>query len=235
MKEKVVMVEYTQQVSVDVVIFSLINEQLCVLMAKRASHPFASYWSLPLGEIDHRLDDDLEQTAKRNIKSLLALETPYLEQVQTIGGNSRDPRGWSVSVVYYSLIYTHHHTFSGASLKWMTLKEALSQKLAFDHQQIIENCFHRLQNKSLYTSLPIFLLPEEFTLTELQKTYELILGIKMEKKSFRRRLLDAGFLKETGNLRHANHRPASLYRLAQPVPYYFARIIEGVRDNKNLD
>ncbi len=224
------MSDFNAQLSVDVVIFSLVNEQLCILMTKRQTEPFQASWSLPLGEIKTTLDANLEQTAKRNINSLLALETPYLEQVQTIGNNTRDPRGWSLSVVYYSLVYTESELLDN-QMKWMTLSEALSLKLAFDHQQIIENCLHRLQNKSLYTSLPIFLLPDEFTLTDLQKTYELVLGIKMEKKSFRRRLLDAGFLQETGHSRHANHRPALLYRLTQRQPYYFARIIEGVRVN----
>ncbi|MGD9592384.1 MAG: NUDIX domain-containing protein [Candidatus Berkiella sp.] len=234
MKEKVVMDDFNSQLSVDVVIFSLINEQLCVLMTKRQTQPFQERWSLPMGEIKITLDATLEQTAKRNIKSLLGLETPYVEQVQTIGNNKRDPRGWSVSVVYYSLVYTQNAVPSN-DMKWMTLKEVFSQTLAFDHQSIIESCLHRLQNKSLYTSLPIFLMPDEFTLTDLQKTYELVLGIKMEKKSFRRRLIDAGFLQETGQTRHANHRPALLYRLAQRQPYYFARIIEGVRDSKNID
>lgn len=226
--------DFNVSISVDVVIFSLVNEQLSVLVTQRQEQPFQGDWSLSLGEIKTDCDTNLEEAAKRNIKSLLGLETPYLEQVQTIGSNTRDPRHWSVSVVYYSLVHAPS-AVTALNMKWMTIHEALSKKLAFDHQHIIENCLHRLQNKSLYTSLPIFLMPEEFTLTDLQKTYELVLGIKMEKKSFRRRLLDAGFLQETGHSRHANHRPALLYRLAQRQPYYFARIIEGVRDSKNID
>ncbi|MBS0286118.1 MAG: NUDIX hydrolase [Proteobacteria bacterium] len=223
--------------TVDVVVFSIVNEQLCTLMIKRQRAPFQGNWALPRAEINPKLDASLEFTAKRNIKLLLDVDTPYLEQVQTIGNNERDPRGWSVSVVYYSLIAENAFPVkeNAQPLKWMTINETLSKALSFDHQHIIENCYHRLQNKSLYTSLPIFLLPEEFTLTELQKTYELVLGIKMEKKSFRRRLLDAGFLQETGRMRHANHRPALLYRLSERQPYYFARIIEGVRDSKNID
>ncbi len=225
------------RLSIEVVVFSLVKEQLCILMQYRDNAPFGQGWALPQAQIDAQADNNLEQTAKRHIKDLLNVEAPYLEQVQTIGNNTRDPRGWSVSVLYYSLIYSQDIIAAQDKhkLKWMTVKEALSTQLSLDHQQLIENCYHRLQNKSLYTSLPIFLLAEEFTLTELQKTYELVLGIKMEKKSFRRRLLDAGFLQDTGHFKHANHRPASLYQLKERQPYYFARIIEGVRDSKNMD
>lgn len=223
-------------ISVDLVIFSLIEEQLCTLMIKRETSPFADCWALPIGLVAPLQEANLEQTAKQKVKSLLNLDIPYLEQVQTIGNNQRDPRGWSIAVVYYGLL--SGSDLSGTDtdlLKWMTIPKALSCKLAFDHPQIIKNCLHRLKNKSLYTSLPIFLLPQEFTLTDLQKTYELILGFKMEKKSFRRRLLDAGFLQETGHSRHANHRPALLYRIPSSKPYFFPRIIEGVREARGTE
>ncbi len=231
--------ESSPRLTVDLVLFSLVEEQLCTLMVKRKDPPFENCWALPATEVDTHRDSSLEQTAKRNVKRLTGFETPYLEQVQTIGNDFRDPRGWSITVVYYGLVSSgqmlHANQSNWEAMKWMSVSDALSGELSFDHQHLIESCLQRLQNKSLYTSLPIFLLTEEFTLTELQKTYELILGFKMEKKSFRRRLLDAGFLEETGQSRHANHRPALLYRLSQRQPYFFARIIEGVRDSKNIE
>ncbi|MBS0289948.1 MAG: NUDIX hydrolase [Proteobacteria bacterium] len=221
--------------TVALVVFSLIEQQLCILMEKQKEPPFLHGWGLVTCTVDCQQDASLEQTAKRHVKALTGVETPYLEQVQTIGNKLRDPRGWSIVVVYYSLIANEFKQATKQNTTWMPIAKALACELAFDHRQLIESCLHRFQNKSLYTSLPIFLLAPEFTLTDLQKTYELILDIKMEKKSFRRRLLDAGFLQETGQTRRANHRPATLYRLAQLQPYYFARIIEGVRDSKNME
>lgn len=215
---------------VHVVIFSIVNEGLCALMVQRKQEPFASCWALPTTEVDTTMDDSLEQSASRILKQFTGLDTPYLEQVLTIGNQSRDPRGWSVGVVYYCLVANHQLANSLLlPIRWMNTAQVGNAILAFDHAQVLESCLARFQNKSLYTSLPIFLLKDEFTLTELQKAYEVVLGFKMEKKSFRRRLLDAHFLEETGNSRRANHRPAQLYRLAQPQPYFFARIIEGAR------
>jgi 8-oxo-dGTP diphosphatase len=218
------------RLTVDLVIFALHQEELSVLLVKRQQAPFAHHWTLPATEVDTQQDVNLEYTVKRKLKELTALETPYVEQVQTLGNQNRDPRGWSVTVVYYSLV-----SHADPKMHWTPLKAALKMPLAFDHQQIIESALQRFQNKALYTSLPIFLLPAEFTLTELQKAYEAVLGFKMEKKSFRRRLQDAGFLQETGNIRRAKHWPASLYRLTHLQPYYFARIIEGVRESRDLD
>ncbi|MFI4937630.1 MAG: NUDIX domain-containing protein [Candidatus Berkiellales bacterium] len=229
------------QITLEVVLFALYEQRLCLLLIKRESAPFLDAWSLPLGEIDLVQDQCLEDSAKRKLKTLLGVDIPYLEQVQTVGNENRDPRGWSVSIAYYGLLSCDEITnfperqsrSKRGEARWVPIDEAMKNPLAFDHQRIIENCLQRFQNKSLYTSLPIFLLPTEFTLTELQKCYEAILGFKIEKKSFRRRLLDAGFLQETGNIRRASHRPALLYRLAHQQPYFFPRIIEGVRDSRH--
>ncbi len=192
-------------------------------------------WKLPEGEIKPTLDANLHEGAKRIVKEHLGMDTPYLEQVQTIGSHDRVPGQWAININYYSLISTHEDEMieNPFSSKWQKVADLNAMNTALDHDEIIEACLRRFQNKSLYTSLPIFLLPTEFTLTELQRIYEIVLGFKMEKKSFRRRLLDAGFLEETGNIRRASHRPAQLYRLAHLQPYFFARIIEGVRENRH--
>lgn len=223
------------RMTLDLVVFALYKQELCFLTLKRKEPPFEDVWSLPATQIDPIVDEDLEHAAKRLLKKLTGLDAPYLEQVQTLGNKDRDPRGWAVTVVYYSLISCQHIDVvqNDPSLCWMPVKK--QKQLAFDHSFIVESCLQRLHNKCLYTSLPIFLLEEEFTLTDLQKIYEVILGFKMEKKSFRRRLLDAGFLKETGNIRRANHRPAQMYRLSHKHPYFFARIIEGARESKGVD
>lgn len=225
--------------TVDTVVFAIHEEKLCVLVVKRQEPPFVGRWALPASKVDISIDENLEQTAKRCLKQRFGVDIRYLEQVQTLGNNHRDTRGWSVAVVYYGIVQAHHSpsTFfcENHELTWLPVDEALNNILAFDHQLIVESCLSRFQNKSLYTSLPIFLLSDEFTLTDLQRTYEMVLGFKMEKKSFRRRLLDAGFLQETGHWRRASHRPALLYRLSQHQPYFFQRIIEGVRDSKSIE
>lgn len=218
--------------SITVVVFSIVDDTLTVMMQKPCEEAVA-VWRLPEDLINTSLDHSLEHATKRIVRIQMGMETLYLEQVQTIGNSHRVPEQWSVSVNYYCLVSQNDIVTnpSMAIRKWIPLCDLFKTNIAFDHREIIEACLQRFQNKSLYTSLPIFLLPKEFTLTELQKTYEIVLGFKVEKKSFRRRLLDAGFLEETGNIRRASHRPAQLYRLAHPQPYFFPRIIEGVRQS----
>lgn len=212
----------TPTLTITLVIFSIIQGELAVLIEEK---------SLPVTAIDPTIDSSLEQAAQRLFKQCLDTQALYLEQVQTIGFDNRIPGEWSVTVNYYGLT-TSLACHADLKKQWIKLSDLAMCDLILDHQAIIQACLRRFQNKSLYTSLPIFLLPVEFTLTELQRTYETVLGFKMEKKSFRRRLLDAGFLEETGNIRRASHRPAQLYRLAHPQPYFFARIIEGVREGR---
>lgn len=216
--------------SITVVVFSIVEDTLTVMMQKPLGE-IKTTWSLLEDNIKPALDSRLDHAVKRIFKNQMGMETLYLEQVETIGNDYRVPQRWSVSVNYYCLVSQSDIAFNqpGENRKWIPISDLPDAPIAFDHREIIESCLQRFQNKSLYTSLPIFLLPKEFTLTELQKTYEIVLGFKVEKKSFRRRLLDAGFLEETGNIRRASHRPAQLYRLAHPQPYFFPRIIEGVR------
>lgn len=218
------------QVTVNVVAFSLHANQLCVLLVKNVGTP-TNAWHLPESLIEIEQDHCLEDAAKRALKIPSGLEALYLEQVQTKGSKDRLPDSWSVAVVYYALV-RNTKIKDHDNLCWIPVSEILSSSLAFDHQTLIEESIQRFQNKSLYTSVPIFLLPSEFTLTEVQKAYETVLGFKIEKKSLRRRLLDANFLQETGNIRRASNRPAQLYSLASHQPYFFARIIEGAREPK---
>ncbi|MFC3150364.1 hypothetical protein ACFOEK_04945 [Litoribrevibacter euphylliae] len=114
---------------------------------------------------------------------------------------------------------------------WVPVKAVVNNySLTFDHQHILNVCYERLQNKVQYTSLPIHLLPDSFTLTELQTTFEIILEKTVEKKSFRRRILEANIIEETGDMRTGNSRPAKLYRLRKESSnHYFTRNIEGPR------
>lgn len=144
---------------------------------------------------------------------------PYLEQLATVSGASRDPRGWSASVVYYALV--NAETLRSRGREAHTLLDVSSvagAQLAFDHAQIIEQAVTRLRNKAAYSALPCYLLPEQFTLAELQRTYEQVLGEGLDKSSFRRKLAALAFLEEVpGVSQGGQHRPAQLYRLRQPA------------------
>lgn len=180
------------QVHVNVVTFALHAGHLCVLLVKNGNPLAGSLWHLPESIIDTVQDHSLEDAARRALKSPSDLEALYLEQVQTKGSKERLPAGWSLAVVYYALVGSIVK-IENPDMCWLPVDDLLKSKLAFDHQILIEESLQRFQNKSLYTSLPIFLLPKEFTLTEVQKAYETVLGFSIEKKSLRRRLLDAHF------------------------------------------
>ncbi len=219
--------------SVDTVIFTVIEGYLHVLTVKREEHPFKDCWALVGGFIDIHKDIDLEATAKRKLEEKTGVQTPYLEQFGTIGNKTRDPRGWSVTTVYFALIPNHTIELrpgkGAVDIKWSKVHEGnITEKLAFDHSELLFQCAERLRSKVLYTSLPIHLMPDDFTLGELQKVYEMILGKKIDHKSFRRRILSADILTETGKMRHEGKRPAHLYRLKDNSnTHFFVRNIEG--------
>ena len=116
-----------------------------------------------------------------------------------------------------------------SEIKWSKISRGkIKDKLAFDHSEILGKCLERLRNKVLYTSLPVYLMPKEFTLGDLQRVYEIILDKKIEHKSFRRRMMNADILEETNEMRHDNTRPAQLYRLKKiQKTHFFMRNIEG--------
>lgn len=219
--------------TVDTVIFTVIDDALYVLTSKRAEHPFKDCWTLVGGFIDPEKDENLEAAAKRKLEEKTGVKTPYLEQFGTIGNKNRDPRGWSITTIYFALI-----PFEGvrlklgkgtADIKWSKIIAGkVKDKLAFDHEQILRKCTERLRNKVLYTSLPVYLMPKNFTLGELQKIYEIILDKRIDHKSFRRRILAADILEPTNEMRHEGTRPAQLYRLKKThAPHLFVRNIEG--------
>lgn len=221
--------------SVDMVIFSIRDDRLQVLLVKRAQFPAKGKWALPGGFIDLQKDKTLDDTAYRKLFEKTGVKSPYLEQVASFGGPKRDPRGWAVTVAYFALIPSRNIDLmadeSSEEVRWVPVEEVIDNyKLAFDHQSILDASNERLRNKVEYTSLPVNLLPEEFTLTELQQTFEIVLQQPVAKKSFRRRMLDAEILIETGDMRAGSNRPAKLYRvLPEGDNHFFTRNIEGPR------
>lgn len=221
-------------VTVDVVIFTLVDEALQVLLVQRppqGSEPFPGQWALPGGFVDVLLDDDLRACALRKLREKTAVESPYLEQLGSWGGRLRDPRGWSVTQVYFALLpWTSLQPLKGANaadVRWFPVDETgvthADDNLAFDHGLILAAAVERLRSKVEYTSLPAFLLTEPFTLPQLQRVYEIVLGREVDKSAFRTRALAApNFLDEVGPQATGAPRSPMGYRLVnrqQPVTF----------------
>ena len=208
-------------VTVDVLIFALLDEALKVLLVRRPDEPkdpFPGRWALPGGIVDVTRDRTLQDCAARKLLEKTGVGAPYLEQLGSWGSAARDPRGWSATHAYFALIHMPpgQGEVSGpgsVDSQWVEIDEASRKRLAFDHSQILAAAIARLRGKVEYTSLPAFLLPEPFTLPQLQQAYEVVLGRPMDKSAFRRRMLDAGFLKEAGMVDGQFGRAAMGYRI----------------------
>lgn len=217
--------------TVDMAIFSIMENQLKVLLIKRANYPQKGEWALPGGFINLATDPTLLATAHHKLFEKTGVSSPYLEQVATVGNATRDPRGWSVTALYFALIdFNAFHQQESQRLEhceWIGISKAKSLHLAFDHRLLLDTALDRLINKTRYTALPVSLLPELFTLTELQHIYEIILEQSLDKKAFRRRMIEAGAVIETGQSKVVGKRPAQLYRFNQDsFDFIFPRSLE---------
>ena len=218
--------------TVDMAIFAVESGELKVLLVKRSEHPHKNRWALPGGFCDLARDPNIDATAHRKLFEKTGIKSPYLEQVETIGNADRDPRGWSITLLYFALIDFETIDIEAHSegAQWIPIRDALGCNLAFDHQTLLRKAINRLRNKTRYTALPISLMPKNFTLTELQNMFELILDSTLQKKSFRRRLETSALLVETGDMRPTSRRPAALYERASS--YKEGHIFPGLLDVK---
>ena len=204
-------------VTTDIVIFSIREQTLQLLLVKRAREPFAGSWALPGGFVG--IDEDLEVCALRELEEETGVTGVYLEQLHTWGRPGRDPRGRVISVAYYALIPSDRLTVRPASdvkaVAWFTLTDL--PPMAFDHSDIVSMAHQRLVAKLDYSTIAFQFMPEAFTLSELQTVYEIILGERLDKRNFRKRVLSLNRIEKTGQLRrNGSHRPACLYRLKFP-------------------
>jgi 8-oxo-dGTP diphosphatase len=223
----------TPLVTVDIAIFTVRDDALAVLLVQRPpapDDPFPGEWALPGGFIDIDRDADLLACARRKLKEKTGVISPYLEQLGAWGSRKRDPRGWSVTQVYFALMPSDAMELragaNAADIRWARIEDGangVGERLAFDHTGLLGAALDRLRGKVEYTSLPAFLLPEEFTLSELQRAYEIVLGRPLEKSAFRTRVSDAGLVERLPRKRHTTNRPAQLYRLKERTPVYFPR------------
>jgi 8-oxo-dGTP diphosphatase len=203
-------------VTADCVIFGVTFESggpaLRVLLIERGEPPFEGAMALPGGFV--RIDESVDDAARRELREETGLEDIFLEQLYTFGTLDRDPRGRVVSVAYFALVnLADHRVKSGTDARdarWVPVDEA--RKLAFDHDRILETALGRLRGKVRYEPIGFEMLPERFKLSQLQALYEAVLGRALDKRNFRKRFLAMDLLAEAGEERGVPHRAARLFR-----------------------
>ena len=199
-------------VTVGVVIFTLRNNDLQVLLVRRRQPPQVGMWAIPGGLVG--LEETLEEAALRTLAEEMGLTDVYLEQLFTFGDPRRDPRDRVITIAYLVVVPATNvvpRTGDDADhVRWWSIYALPS--LAFDHTDILGYALTRLRYKLEYTAVGFELLPKEFTLTELQTAYEIVLGEQLDKRNFRRKILSAGVIEPSGGYRIGEGRPARLYR-----------------------
>jgi len=205
----------------EIAVMSLVEGRLQVLLARRAQAPYSGKWALPGGVLRIDLDASLEDAARRVMRERLGTELPYLRQLRAVGGPTRDPRApWAISIVFRGLVpISEIQATPGKrieALRWFAVDELPGKsEFAFDHAVLILDAVHETRKAIEVLQLPTEFLPPEFTLGELQATCEQLLGRRLDKSSFRRRLRDAALLEPMdGKMRTGPFRPAQLYRPA---------------------
>lgn len=200
-------------VTVDIVLFTIHERILHLLLIRRLAKPFENQYALPGGFV---LDgESLDGAAARELREEAGVERVYLEQLYTFGDPKRDPRGRVITVAYYALVPETQAVRAGtdaADAAWFPVTELPS--LAFDHRKIVEYAHQRIRNKLDYTNVGFELLPEKFTLSDLQLVHEAILGELLDKRNFRRKITQKAIVKPLKEWRRTGRKPAQLYRFS---------------------
>lgn len=201
--------------TIDGVIFGLDleAETLKVMLIERGLEPFAGRWALPGGFVQS--GESLAAAALRELREETGLIDLFLEQLYTFGDPGRDPRGWVVSVAYYALVSPEQHSLHAATdarrAEWFPA--ASPPALAFDHAEILRVALLRLRGKLTYAPIGFELLPRKFTIKQLQKLYEIVLGRPLDNRNFRKKIFGMDVLHELNERQQGvPHRAARLYK-----------------------
>lgn len=208
-------------VACDIVIFTIKNEKLQTLLIKMKKEPYHGHWAIPGGLVN--IKESLDDAAKRHLSDKTGVKGIYLEQLYTFGAVDRDPFGRVVSVAYFALFPANglkvQTSTEYSDISWFNV-ESLPE-LAYDHRQILDTAVQRLKTKLEYTNIVYNLMPAEFTLSQLQKTYEMILKRKMDKRNFRKKILSLELIKPSGKATSGQpNRPSQLYRFSRKAPQF---------------
>ena len=200
-------------VTVDVLLFTIRAEKLQLALIKRGIPPFQGQWAIPGGFV--RMEEELEEAARREIEEETGVRDVFLEQLYTFGAPGRDPRTRVITIVYFALVPGEHLTLradtDASDASWFAVDELPA--LAFDHAEIVQSGIERLKAKIEYSNVAYGLLPARFRLSELQRVYEIILGRALDKRNFRKRVLALGLVEATDKFSTGGaHRPAQLFR-----------------------
>ena len=199
--------------TVDCVVFGLDEVDLKVLLIERDLPPFEGKWALPGGFV--RVEESLDDAALRELEEETGLKKVFLEQLYTVGDLKRDPRERVVTVAYYALVRLSSHKVQAATDARQALWFAIDDlpKLAFDHDKILKMAHERLRGKVRYQPIGFELLPQKFTLRQLQHLYEVVLDRELDKRNFRKKILGMEILEELDEVEtDVAHRAARLYR-----------------------
>jgi 8-oxo-dGTP diphosphatase len=210
--EKISHIDYFNiAISVDCVIFGYDKKELKLLLIKSDLEEFSGLWSL-LGDLV-RPNEDLETASYRILKDRTGLDDVYLEQVYTFGSQGRHPSGRVITVAYYSLVDINHHQLklTNNELHWHKLCDI--KNLAFDHKLILNTCLQRVREQVMEKPVIFNLLPEKFSLRQLQGLYEAILGIDLDRRNFRKRISLKDWIIDLNEMEtDVPHRPGKLYK-----------------------
>lgn len=201
--------------TVDCVVFGLdlLEETLKVILIERDVEPFRGEWAIPGGFV--KSNETLIEAANRELSEETGLTDVFLEQLFTFGDPGRDPRGWVVSVAYYALVSPEkHHLVASTDARqaqWFSIDHLPT--LAFDHEQILQTALNRIRGKLSYAPIGFELLPQKFTIKQLQKLYEIVLDQLLDNRNFRKKIFSMDVLKELDEMQKGvPHRAARLYR-----------------------
>ncbi|MBI3330461.1 MAG: NUDIX hydrolase [Nitrospinae bacterium] len=207
------------RVAVDVIIFTVRDEALQALLVQLTTPPYAGMWAFPGGMVPG--GESTEAAAVQDMLETTGAKDVYLEQLYTFSNPNRDPHGHVVSVAYFALVNSDQINLrvpgKCVNIGWVPVETP--PPLAYDHADMLEYALQRLRWKLEYTNIVYNLLPRDFTLTELQRVYEIILDRPLDKRNFRKKMLSLGLLQATPRVaKKGPHRPARLYRFRRRTP-----------------
>lgn len=199
----------THEITVDTVILTIKNNNLKVLLVKRENEPFKGKWAIPGGYV--RMSEDLDAAAMRVLKEKTNVDNIYLEQLYTFGDPLRHPISRVITCAYFALIRAEDvDVITAENVAWHKVSDLPA--LAFDHKEIIQYSLKRTRERLEMCPVAYQLLNEKFTLTEMQKAYELIMGKKLDKRNFRKKVIQTEGLRELEEFsKSTSKRPARLY------------------------